>query len=480
MKHVTLFTVSLLVLVMHPASAADAAGKPNILWLIIEDVGGDFGCYGNADARTPNLDRLARQSRLYRNAYATAPICSASRSAFMTGRYQTSFGAHNHRSHREDGYKRPDNVRLITERLRETGYFTANIRALPAAPGFEGSGKTDWNFAQDGNEFESDQWSDLNAHQPFYAQVNFSQTHRRYQMAGHNRTDPAKVILPPYLADDPIIRADWSAYLDELASLDEKVGALLKLIDREKWRENTVIFLFGDNGREDFRGKYYAYEQGLHVPLVVRWPALLLPGSTSNDLVSLLDVYATTLALAGVKVEGLDGWPFFGLGAMRREFVFGARDRIDESTDRVRTVRDARFKYVRNFQPQRPYLPPMPYIEVTNPTYNRMRQLFAQGALNPVQAKFMAPHRPMEELYDLQVDPFELRNLAADPASSDALDRLRTRLHIWIEETHDQGETPEDPAVVEQLLSGRAERFARIRKDMGLDQPAGEIQTKAP
>jgi N-sulfoglucosamine sulfohydrolase len=479
MKPFALVILACLALGTRPISAAVAAARPNILWLIVEDVCGDFGCYGNTDARTPNLDRLARESRLYRQAFATAPICSASRSAFMTGRYQTSFGAHNHRSHRADGFKRPDDVRLITERLREAGYFTANVRELPAALGFKGTGKTDWNFAHDGKAFDSDQWSDLKAHQPFYSQVNFSQTHRRYQKAERNPTDPAKIKLPPYLADDPIIRDDWAAYLDELASLDEKVGALLELIDREGLRENTVLFLFGDNGREDFRGKYYPFEQGFRVPLIVRWPALLPPGSTSDDLVSLLDVHATSLALAGVRAEGLDGWPFFGPGAKRREFVFGARDRIDESSDRVRIVRDARFKYVRNFHPERPYLPPMPYIEVTNPTYNRMRQLFAQGALNSAQEKFMAPRRPKEELYDLTADPVELDNLAAAPMHHGTLERLRAKLDAWIKETRDHGETPEDPAVVEQQLSGRAQRFERIRKEMGLDQPDNGSRTKA-
>lgn len=446
---------------LQPTVALAASERPNILWLIVEDVCNDFGCYGEPAARTPQIDRFARESRIYRNAFATAPVCSPSRSAFMTGRYQTSFGAQHHRSHRSDGFRRPPDVRLITERLREAGYFTANLRQLAPEAGFKATGKTDWNFQDDGKAFDTDRWSDLKTRQPFYAQVNFHETHRPYRKAKLNPTDPAAVRLPPYLADDPIIRADWAAYLDELAVLDQRVAAVLQLLERDGLRENTVVFLFGDNGREDFRGKYFATEQGLNVPLIVRWPAALAPGSTSDELISLLDVHATSLALAGVKAEGLDGFPFFGPGARRRNFVFGARDRIDEAPDRVRTVRDARYKYVRNFEPQRPYLQEMPYAEVTNPTYRRMRQLFASGALSPVQAQFMAANRPTEELYDLRDDPFELRNVAAAPGHRATLQRMRTVLENWITATRDSGAVPEDP--IEARKEIESPRGARAR-----------------
>jgi arylsulfatase A-like enzyme len=461
-----LFWIALLALVA--TAAAETPSKPNILWIIAEDACKDFGCYGVDAARTPNIDRFALEGCRYGHAFATAPVCSPSRSAFMTGLYQIRIGAQNHRSHRTPEFVRPPEVRLITERLREAGYFTANIRKLPQELGFRGAGKTDWNFFDDGKAFDSDDWSDLKVHQPFYAQVNLHETHRVYYRAEKDATDPAKVKLPPYLADDPLIRADWAAYLDEVAVLDAKVGALLQLLDRQGLRENTVVFFFADHGREDFRGKYYAYEQGFETPLLVRWPALLKAGSRNDDLVSLLDVHAQTLALAGVKVEGLDGAPFFGPDAKRREYIYGARDRIDDTVDRVRTVRDARFKYMRNFEPERPYLQRMAYAEVTNPAYNRMRQLFAEGKLNADQAKFMAASRPQEELYDLQSDPFELHNLAGDPAQQSNLKRLRKKLDAWIADTHDQGATPEDSAVVEQELKRNEAAEKKLRAEFGL------------
>lgn len=442
--------------------------RPNILWLIVEDACGDFGCYGNADARTPRIDRFASEGRIYRHAFATSSVCSPSRSAFMTGLFQTRFGAENHRSHRSPADRRPPGVRLITERLREAGYFTANIRELPAEVGFKGSDKTDWNFYDDRKAFDGHAWSDLKRQQPFYAQLNFPDTHRPYYPAAENPTDPARVYLPPYLADDPVIRADWAAYFDELTRLDAKVGKVLDLIDREGLRDNTVVFLFADQGREDFRGKYYVYEQGFATPLIVRWPAELLPGSRSDALVSLLDVHATTLALAGIQAEGLDGWPIFGLGAKPRRYIYGARERIDDTPDRVRTLRDARYKYIRNFEPDRPYLQRMAYAEVTNPAYNRMRELFAAGKLNADEAKFMAPHRPPEELYDLEHDPFELQNLANQSASRSELERLRANMNAWLKDTGDVTKRPENPDEVRSELDLLQKSVQRMRQTLGL------------
>lgn len=440
--------------------------KPNILWLIAEDISPDLGCYGNRDARTPNLDRLASQGRLYRHAYSTAPVCSPSRSAFCTGMYQIAFDAQHHRSHRNDGYKLPAGIRVISDRLREAGYFTANVVQMPGSVGFRGTGKTDWNFCYDGKPYDSTKWEDLKGHQPFYAQVNFQETHRVYHKAKENPTNPAKLTLPPYLPDHPVAREDWALYLDSMMALDAKVGAVLDLLEKDGLRGNTIVFFFGDNGRECFRGKCTAYEAGCAVPLMVRWPALCPPGSSSDELVSMIDLTATTLALAGVTVpKEMHGQPFLGPGAKRREFVFTARDRLDESVDRVRTVRDARFKLIRNFEPERPYLQRMVYLDQTNPNYALMRQLQAEGKLNAAQLKFMATSRPAEELYDLQNDPFELKNLAESPEHRETLARLRAALDRWIEQANDSGRIPEDPEVRRRILEEHKKK---------LEQPTGK------
>jgi arylsulfatase A-like enzyme len=431
------------------ATSAPQVRPPNILWIIAEDIGLDLGCYGEPLARTPNLDRLAAEGRIYRHAYSTAPVCSASRSAFITGMWQTAIGAHHHRSHRTDGYQLPSGVETIMDRLRRAGYFTANIRSFPPGTPFRGGGKTDWNFQVAGKPFDSDRWSDLKAHQPFFAQVNFFETHRVYQKAKTNATDPAKVRLPPYLPDHPVAREDWARYLDNVAALDEKTGAVLNLLEREGLRDNTVVFWFGDNGRDDFRGKFYAYEQGCAVPLIVRWPGRVPTGSVNEELVSLIDVTATTLFAAGLPIpRRMHGRLLLGPEARPREFLFTARDRIDETLDRVRTVRDGRFKYIRNYEPDRPYYQTFRYIEFEeyNPLNALMKRLHAVGKLTPEQDRMFAERRPREELYDLDADPFEFQNLAAAPEHSAMLKRLRAALDRWIKETGDQGAIPEDPA----------------------------------
>lgn len=443
--------------------AKPAAARPNILWVVAEDLGPDLGCYGNRDARTPNLDKFAAQGRLYRRAYSTGPVCSPSRSAFMTGMYQTSIGAHHHRSHRDDGYRLPAGVKLLTERLRGAGYFTANVVEFPGATKLRGAGKTDWNFQPPDQPFDSRKWADLQSRQPFYAQVNLNETHRIYRKVETNPTDPARVTLPPYLPDHPVAREDWALYHDSMQTLDAKVGKVLERLEQDGLNGNTVVFFFGDNGRECFRGKYFAYEQGCQVPLLVRWPKLLPAGSTSDELVSLIDVTATTLALAGVPAPAeMQGQPFLGPTARRREYLFTAMDRVGTKVDRVRTVRDARFKYIRNFEPGQPYVPSvMPYADQTNPNFILMRQLYAESKLNTAQAKFMARTRPAEELYDLETDPWEFHNLDASPEHQPVLKKLRSMLDQWIAETNDKGRIPEDPVAQKRQIEMLEKRYGK-------------------
>lgn len=468
---VTFSVLAALTLFPLTALAADAPvpPRPNVLWLIAEDIGTDLGCYGDKDARTPNLDRLASQGCMYRHAFSTGPVCSSSRSALMTGMYQTSFGAQNHRSHRDDGYRLPEGFVLLTDRLRAAGYFTANVVQLPPPITWRGAGKTDWNFQPAAKPFDSAKWTDLKTHQPFYAQVNIHETHRMYEKAKENPTDPATVTPPPYLPDHPIARDDWARYHDSIHVLDGKIGQILAELDQEGLADNTVIFFFGDHGRECFRGKYYSYEQGCLTSLLVRWPGHVHPGSISDDLISLIDLNAQTLAIAGIAIPPeYPAHPFFGLGAVKRQYVFSARDRIDDTFDHVRTVRDDRYKYIRNYEPQRPYLQHMIYAEQTNPNVNLMKDLFAQGKLNADQAKFMASSRPEEELYDLQADPWEFHNLAQSPEHQPILVRLRGVLEQWRKDTHDRGLEPEDPAALKRILDLH---YAQMKRQFGVVEP---------
>jgi arylsulfatase A-like enzyme len=450
--------------------AADAVKRPNILWLIAEDFGPELGCYGTSQVSTPNLDQLAVEGVRYTRAYTTAPVCSASRSAFMTGMYQTTIGAHNHRSHRDDGYQLPDGVRVLPDWLRDAGYFTANIVTLPPGCGFKGTGKTDWNFTPPEKPFDSKDWSDLAAHQPFYAQVNFKETHRKFNAP--SRADPAKVVIPPYYPDHPVTRKDWAQYLDSAAELDRKVGLILAQLAADGLAENTIVIFFGDHGQAHVRGKQFCYEEGLHIPLLIRWPKSfpapkqLQPGLVDDRFIEAIDLAPTMLAIAGAsKPAKMQGRIFLGERAEApREYVFGARDRCDETVFRFRTVRDARYRYIRNFTPDRPFLQANEYKERSYPVWNLLKDLHAQGKLTPAQDFLCQPTMPSEELYDLEADPHEIKNLATSesPEHQAALQRLRDTLEKWIVETDDQGRVFEPAEVA--ASKGAAKPPGKVRE----------------
>ena len=474
-----------LMLLFVPGSAllaqSDPGARLNILWLIGEDLGQELACYGHPGVKTPNLDRLAAEGLRYTHAFSTAPVCSPSRSAFMTGMYQTSIGAHNHRSHRDDGYALPYGVKVITDWLRAAGYYTGNIRQLGENPDesfFRGTGKTDWNFHYEGKPFDTDQWADLRAHQPFYAQVNFSETHRgkdwnEAHLHIDTPADPAQVVMPPYYPDHPEARADWAQYLNAVMALDKKIGYVLDLLEKEGLAENTVVIFMGDHGRAMLRGKQWPYDSGLRIPLIVRWPkglpapAGFQPGTVSDRLLAAIDISATTLDLAGIAPPLLmQGRVFLGENAApARQYVFGGRDRGDETVDRIRTVRDRRYRYIRNFYPDRPFLQTNRYKEFTYPMLPLLRELHAADKLTPAQAYLLAPMRPVEELYDLEADPYEIHNLAADPAHWERLAHMRALVEAWIVETNDQGRIPEPPEIPAYWETRSVENYgARIEQ----------------
>lgn len=435
-----------------PALARPEKTRPNILWIIAEDLSPDMACYGNRVVATPHLDRLAAEGVRFDRAFVTCPVCSPSRSAIATGVYQTAIGAHHHRSHRDDGYRLPGGIRVFTDYLREAGYHTSNL--IEAAPGVRGTGKTDFNFTAP-KPFDGTDWSQRRAGQPFYAQVNFIETHRAFHRSPGPPIDPAGVPLPPYYPDHAAARVDFAMYLESLQLLDAKVGAMRKRLEQEGQLEDTIVVFFGDNGRPMPRGKEFLYDEGLRVPLIVRYPERLLPpgvrpGQVCRDLVSTLDITASTLAWAGAPLPAyLDGRPFLAPGAAKRDCVFGARDRCGEAVDRIRCVRTARYKYIRNFFPEKPYTQTNTYKDSSYPTLQLMRQLQAEGKLTGPPAAFLAPSRPAEELYDLEADPHEVLNLAGSAQHRETLRGLRRRLEAWIEETKDRGAAPEESMPLE-------------------------------
>ncbi|MBN1417331.1 MAG: sulfatase-like hydrolase/transferase, partial [Planctomycetes bacterium] len=458
----------------YPPGIRAASRRPNILWLIAEDFGPHLGCYGTKEVRTPNLDALAAAGVRYTRFYTTAPVCSPSRSAFMTGMYATSLDAHNHRSHRgaDSPNPLPDGVRLVTEWMRDAGYFTANIRTLPASCGFKGTGKTDWNFTIGGKPFDSADWADLRTHRPFFAQVNFQETHRAFHAP--KNADPARVEMPPYEPDHPVAREDRAKYLDAATELDRKIGRILARLETDGLADDTVVIFFGDNGEATIRGKQFCYEEGLHVPLIIRWPkampapAQVRAGGVDDRLLMAIDLAPTMLEIAGAKVpETMQGRPFLGDGAgPPREYVFGARDRCDMTIMRLRTVRDARYRYIRNFTPQVPFLARNEYKENSYPVWNLLKTLDADGKLAPAPAVLCRPSMPEEELYDLDADPHQIRNLAGRAEEAAALARMRDALDRWLAETGDRDRPME---TLEEVA--RAERRFDPQKDWRPEPP---------
>jgi N-sulfoglucosamine sulfohydrolase len=373
----------------------------------------------------------------------------------------------------------------LTDRLRDAGYHTANIRHFPAGVDFQGTGKTDWNFTHTKPPFDGDRWEDLATHQPFYAQVNFPETHRGKEWDhAHARlehpADPEQVVVPPYYPDHPITRADYAQYLNAAMALDRKVGVVLDQLRSAGLADRTIVVFLADHGQAMVRGKQWPYESGLHIPLIIRWPrgipapAEFQAGSTSDELVMSIDLTATTLDWAGVaRPPRMQGQVFWGPhAAPDRGYVFGGRDRGDETVDRIRTVRDERYRYLRNFYPERPFSQLNRYKEVSYPVLRLMHRLHDSGELarlNPHAERLMADTRPTEELYDLRTDPHELHNLAADPAHADVLTRLRAQLEDWLVESDDQGRIPEAPEVIaeqeRQMSKTYAERLRKLREE---------------
>jgi N-sulfoglucosamine sulfohydrolase len=436
----------LAVAVVWMAAGAQAAERPNILWISLEDTSPDLGCYGDKYAVTPNIDRLASQGCRYTQAFTHAGVCAPSRSGIITGMYPTTIGTHYMRC---KGVP-PSYVKCFTEYLRLAGYYCTN------------DSKTDYNFDAPLTAWDDSRkgahWRNRPTKEtPFFAVINLTTTHesqvrlpaaqleaRRNTLSAEELHDPARATLPPYYPDTPIVRRDMANYYDNLTFTDKEVGRILKQLDDDGLAESTVVFFWGDHGRGLPRHKRWIYDSGIRVPLVVRWPGQMSPGSTSDELVAFVDFAPTVLSLAGVEAPAhLQGQALLGQRkAPPREYVYAARDRMDETLDIIRAVRDKRWKYIRNYRPDLPYAQTITYMDEM-PTMKEWRRLAAAKALSGPQAIFFQPTKPVEELYDTEADSHEINNLAGRPEHQEVLTRLRAAHEQWREVTGDLGLTPE-------------------------------------
>jgi arylsulfatase A-like enzyme len=437
-----------------PAGGTD---RPNILWITAEDLSPALGCYGDAYARTPNLDALAAEGVRYTNAFASAPVCSPARSCLITGVFASTLGT----MHLRSAYPIPAYIRAWPGALREAGYYTTN------------NVKTDYNTSDEPRLIQ-EAWDDCSAKahwrgrkegRPFFAVFNHMVSHQSRSMvwprekfldevqshlAEDEIHDPAEAPVPPYYPDTPLVRRVLARFYDCVTVLDHQVGRLLDQLEADGLADDTIVFFYGDHGNGMPRHKRAVLDTGMKVPLLVRFPkkyAYLAPpdaGGTCDRLVSFVDFPPTMLQLLDLPVpEYMQGVPFLGTGpSEHRRYVHGHRDRVDEAYDLCRSVRDGRWLYIRNYMPHLSYHQPSAWPG-QGEIRDEISRVAAEGDLTPPQRHYAGPTKPTEELYDCEADPLNLHNLADDPGRAGTLARLRGEHRRWVLASRDVGFLPE-------------------------------------
>jgi len=433
--------VALFITLIASISIFGAGKKPNIVWICIEDASPHIGCYGETAIKTPVMDQMAADGIKFNRAFVTAPVCSSSRSAIVTGMYQMTTGFHHHRSQRHKGkgsantayyesYNVPKEIVTVPELFKQAGYYTANTR------------KQDYNFEREGlyGAEDSSGWAGRNEGQPFFVQFQLKGGKNRKNIVG---VDRSKIRIPPYYADDEVMQADWRTYLGSWVATDNDVAKILDQLKAEGELENTYIFLWTDHGVSHIRGKQFLYDEGIQVPLIVRFPHQQKAGTVREDQVTHIDISVTSLALADIEVPSyMQGKNIFANNYEEQKKVVAGRDRCDETVDFIRSIRTRKYKYIRNFLHDVSHLQPNQYKDGKK-IAKHSRQLFAEGKLNELQSRPFLPTRPIEELYDLEKDPFETRNLAGGKRHKKVLKELRNDLAKWMIKNNDLGLIPE-------------------------------------
>ncbi|MDR6807332.1 arylsulfatase A-like enzyme [Dyadobacter sp. BE34] len=428
--------LAILIIALRPALAQD---RPNILWIVSEDNTILLGSYGDKFATTPNLDQFATESIRYKNAFSTAPVCAPSRNTLITGMYPPSLGT----EHMRSTYPSPAFVKFFPKYLREAGYYTTN------------NAKKDYNTPDQLDAWDESSnkatYKNRKPGQPFFAVFNLNVSHESslHEPLPALKHDPEKVPLPPYHPATPELKHDWAQYYDKLEEMDRQFGKLLQELKDEGLAENTIVFYYADNGGVLARSKRFMYESGLHVPLIVHLPpkyahlATQKQGSVSDRLVTFLDFAPTVLSLVDIKVpDYMQGGAFLGKQQKPEpSYAYGFRGRMDERIDMSRSVRDKKFRYIRNYLPNKIYGQYLEYLWRA-PSVKSWEDLYKAGKLNAVQSKFWE-QKPAEELFDVDADPHNIHNLAGDPKYQKELTRLRNANEQWIKSYKDVGFIPE-------------------------------------
>ena len=466
-------------------SSIELPERPNILWLVTEDMGAYIPPLGDSTIVTPNLSRLAREGIVYPNLYSTSGVCAPSRAAITTGMYPSSIGANHMRttSYTEvtglPAYAAvpPPEVKMVSEILRKNGYYCTN------------NSKEDYQFEAPKTAWDENgqyaHWRNRNGDQPFFSIFNFTDTHesglfepygfrhsetRHYQAGDTTYTwqsgrlteeetavhlpKDTEFSIPPYLPNTPEVRRDmWKLY-NNIAEMDRQLGAVLQQLEDDGLSDNTIIFFYGDHGGPLPRQKRLIYDSGLNTPMIIRFPNKGDAGTKEDQLVSFIDFAPTLLSLIDVNPPAyLQGQAFLGKHTKKeRNYIHAAADRFDGFTDAIRAVRDERFKYIRNYRPEQAYYLPVVYRERI-PTMQELLRLRDEGKLNSVQSLWFRERKDPEELYDCKEDPHELNNLADDPKYAKKLKELQTEMDRWLTDIDDKPNLPEKE-LIKQLWNG--------------------------
>ena len=436
--------------------------RPNILWIVAEDLSPIIPPFGDQTVETPYLSRLSQEGVRYTNVFSTSGVCAPSRAAIATGMYQNHIGAHHMRTRSviDEGpeglipYEAvpPPYMKMQSQYFREAGYYTTN------------NAKEDYQFRAPVTAWDESSsqahWRNRDLGQPFFSVFNLGITHEsqiwRQADAPSLVSKDLDVPVPPYLPTTEISLNDIRQVYSNIVSMDKQVGRILNQLEEDSLVEDTIIFFYSDHGGPLPRQKRLLYDSGIEVPLIIRFPNKWRAGETDDQLVSFVDFKSTTLSLAGIRPPSYsDGRAFLGkfVETPRRNYIHAAADRFDNEYDTIRAVRDSRFKYLRNYNLDKPYYLPLPYREQM-PIMQELLRLNEQGQLNQNQAQWFRHQKPREELFDIENDPHELQNLAEDPAYSDKLIELRVELDSWLSGFKDLGFKPEDELIKELWPGG--------------------------
>lgn len=460
--------------------------RPNILWLVTEDMGPYIPSFGDSTIMTPNLSWLADEGVRYPHLFSPSGVCAPSRAAIATGMYPSSIGANHMRTTSYTdvtglpSYEAvpPPEVRMFSQLMREGGYYCTNNL------------KQDYQFQAPVTAWDENgpyaHWRNREKDQPFFSIFNFTTTHesglfepygfRNNEMRHYHSGDttyhqarwngrseegetPVHVSkdldfpIPPYLPDNEITRRDmWKLY-NNIAEMDRQVGAILEQLRQDGLLENTIIFFYADHGGPLPRQKRLIYDSGLNAPMIIRFPHKQLAGTVDDQLISFIDFAPTVLSLTGQSLSSyLQGQSFLSDDVKERNYIHAAADRFDGFTDAIRAVRDQQYKYIRNYRSDQGYYLPITYRERI-PTMQELLRLRDEGQLNDIQAQWFREEKPAEELFDCINDPHELVNLADNPDYEEKLGELRLEMDRWIAAIGDQPNLPE-AQLISQLWSG--------------------------